>query len=114
MGDGNVGVDEAVGQLALTHATVHWLFPLLLNHLHRVLCAVTHAHITARDATKWELRESRMKGEEGWKLGERVGEPCEGALIQRYSPQPVLHSKMLQSFPGLVVNHFDVILLHIR
>ena len=52
VGDGNVGVDEAVGQLGLTHATVHWLLPryLLLTHLHRMLCPVTHAHITARDA----------------------------------------------------------------
>ncbi len=52
VGDGNVGVDEAVSQLGLTQVTVHWLFPsyLLLNHLHRMLCPVTHADITAHDA----------------------------------------------------------------
>jgi len=27
VGDGNVGVDEAVSQLGLTQVTVHWLFP---------------------------------------------------------------------------------------
>jgi len=107
VGDGNVGVDEAVSQLGLTQVTVHWLFPryLLLNHLRRMLCPVTHAHITAHDTmtrrtVSWGG--SSMRAAAGRGLGERVGEPCEVALIQRYSPQLFCTADcFMRSFLGL-------------